>query len=138
MANTQIIYSDEFDTELQFAFSRSSGPGGQHVNKVNTKVELRFNINQSKLLDFLQKEILWKKLKNILTQDGDLLVISQKTRSQLKNKEIAIEKFYKLLNDALKPIKKRKPTKPSRSAKEKRLKDKKALSEKKSRRKLEE
>ena len=138
MANTQIIYSDEFDTELQFAFSRSSGPGGQHVNKVNTKVELRFNINQSKLLDVLQKEILWKKLKNILTQDGDLLVISQKTRSQLKNKEIAIEKFYKLLNDALKPIKKRKPTKPSRSAKEKRLKDKKALSEKKSRRKLEE
>ncbi len=138
MANTQIIYSDEFDTELQFAFSRSSGPGGQHVNKVNTKVELRFNINQSKLLDFLQKEILWKKLKNTLTQDGDLLVISQKTRSQLKNKEIAIEKFYKLLNDALKPIKKRKPTKPSKSAKEKRLKDKKALSEKKSRRKLEE
>ena len=138
MANTQIIYSDEFDNELQFAFSRSSGPGGQHVNKVNTKVELRFNVNQSKLLEVLQKAILCEKLKNTLTQDGDLVVISQKTRSQLKNKEIAIEKFYTLLNNALKPIKKRKPTKPSRSAKEKRLKDKKALSEKKSRRKREE
>lgn len=138
MANIQIIYSDEFDTELKFAFSRSSGPGGQHVNKVNTKVELRFNINQSKLLDLSQKEILREKLKNMLTQDGDLVVISQETRSQLKNKEIAKEKFYELINKALKPIKKRKPTKPSKSAREKRLKDKKALSDKKSRRKIEE
>ena len=138
MANIQIIYSDEFDTELKYAFNRSSGPGGQHVNKVNTKVELRFNINQSKLLDLSQKEILREKLKNMLTQDGDLVVISQETRSQLKNKEIAKEKFYVLINKALKPIKKRKPTKPSKSAREKRLKDKKALSDKKSRRKIEE
>jgi len=136
MDENQYIQTGVLDKELKFAFSRSSGPGGQHVNKVNTKVELRFNIDLSQVLDDEQKEILRDKLSTQISQDGDLIIISQATRSQLKNKDVAIDKFYLLINQALKPKKKRKPTKVSKAAIEKRLKEKKELAEKKSRRKL--
>jgi len=133
-----MILSGSLDHELSFSFSRSSGPGGQHVNKVNTKVELRFNVHSSTILDDRQKEILQEKLVNQISQDGELIIVAQATRSQLQNKQDAIEKFYALVNRALTPQKKRKATRITKAAKEKRLKDKKELSEKKSRRRFDE
>jgi len=126
-----MIIKDYLNHELSFTFSRSSGPGGQNVNKVNTKVTLRFSIADSHLLDEEQKVLLINKLENRINKDGDIVIISQSTRSQLQNREEAIQKFYDLLNEALKKKKKRKPTKPTRLSKEKRLKDKKIQSEKK-------
>lgn len=124
-----------FDSEIVFSASRSSGPGGQNVNKVNTKVELRFNIPNSNLLSDSEKEILLEKLKNKINKEGDLILVSQEERSQIKNKEKVLQKFYELINEALTPPKKRKPTKPSKARKEKRLEEKKITSEKKSQRK---
>ncbi len=122
--------------ELIFSSSRSSGPGGQHVNKVNTKVELRFNINNSSVLTDEQKLLINNKLKNKITIEGDLIIVSQRTRSQLKNKMEAIDKLIEMLSKALKPRKKRIPTKPTRTSKLKRLETKKRTSEiKQSRRK---
>jgi len=134
MATEQITYSHELDTELNYSFSRSSGPGGQNVNKVNTKVEIRFNISLSSLLSQEEKESLLLKLPNQINNDHELIIISQATRSQLKNKEDAKFKFYETINKALKPVKKRKAIRIPKSVKEKRLKDKKVVSEKKLRR----
>lgn len=122
-------------TELKFRTSRSSGPGGQSVNKVSTKVELLFDVWNSNILSEEKKEIITSKLKNRINTDGILYISSDETRSQLKNKELVIERFMNLLEDALKPIKKRKPTKPSKASKEKRLKTKKIKSDKKDLRK---
>ncbi len=134
MVRSQHIYSNELDSELNFSFSRSSGPGGQNVNKVNTKVELRFAIDRSSILEEIEKQILKIKLAKQLNSEGELIIVVQETRSQLKNKQKAVDKFYALINSALKPIKKRKATKVSRTAKEKRLKQKQVQAEKKSRR----
>lgn len=122
-------------SELKFRTSRSSGPGGQSVNKVSTKVELLFDVWNSNVLTIEQKEIISIKLKNRINSEGILQISSDETRSQLKNKEIVVERFYGLLEEALKPVKKRKPTKPSKSSKEKRLKTKKIKSDKKDLRK---
>jgi ribosome-associated protein len=123
-------------TELKFRTSRSSGPGGQSVNKVNTKVELLFNVWDSDVLSIIQKEIISKKLNNRINTDGILLMSSDETRSQLKNKELVVNRFLKLIFDALKPIKKRKATKRSKSSVEKRLRNKKYQSDKKKNRKI--
>ena len=136
MTSPQRIFTDELDNELNFSFSRSGGPGGQHVNKVNTKVELRFAIADSMILAEEEKAILLEKLAKQINQEGELIVIAQETRSQLKNKSKAIEKFYDIINKALKPKKKRKPTSVSKAAKEKRLKQKRELAEKKERRRF--
>jgi ribosome-associated protein len=122
----------DFSTELTFSASRSSGPGGQNVNKVNTRVELRFNIEASGLLNDDEKERVKAKLKNKINAQGELVVTAQRSRSQLQNKGAAVEKFYTMLEKALKPRKKRKPTKPSRASIEKRLTEKRIQSEKKS------
>ena len=137
MANpdTNKINRENFEPELLFSASRSSGPGGQHVNKVNTKIELRFHIPSSVLLSEEEKEILLQKLKNKINKDGELIIVSQENRSQLKNKEAAIEKFLDMLKKALTPTKKRKPSRPTRASLEKRLDKKKLVSEKKSQRK---
>ena len=103
-------------------FVRSSGPGGQNVNKVNTKVELRFNVLTSESLSSGDIEIICKRLKNRINSNGELILTAQNTRSQLSNKLIVTEQFFTLIEDALKPVKKRKPSKPSKSAIEKRLK----------------
>ena len=120
--------------ECMFSASRSSGPGGQNVNKVSTKIELRFNIPNSQVLTEMQKNILQQKLSGQLTNLGDLIIVSQSTRSQLKNKEEAIRKFSFLLNTSLAPVKKRKSTRPTLASRQKRLERKKHQSEKKQQR----
>ncbi len=131
-----ITNQDEFYKEFKFQTSRSSGPGGQHVNKVSSRVELRFNIEEdSQLLDESDKAIIYLKLASRINNENILSIVVQADRSQLKNKQLAIEKFFQLLNQAFTPIKKRKPTKPSLGAKEKRLKTKRIDAEKKIRRK---
>lgn len=128
----QLTHIPDLGSEFIFKTSRSSGPGGQHVNKVNTRVELRFDIRGSALLLNLQKERLLKKLGTKLTTEGILIVVSQAERSQLVNKELAEKKLYEILRRALKPAKKRKPTTPTRASVEKRLQSKKQQGEKKS------
>lgn len=119
----------DLSSELEFLTSRSSGPGGQNVNKVNSKVELRFDIPNSALLTDEQKEKLLARLVTKITTDGVLIVASQRDRSQLMNKEDATIKFYKLINAALKPVKRRKATLPTKSSIEKRLTYKRIKSE---------
>ena len=137
MANPDInkITFRNFEPELHFSSSRSSGPGGQHVNKVNTRIELRFHIPDSELLSDEEKEILLHKLKNKINKDGELIIVSQEDRSQFKNKETAVEKFIKLLKEALTPVKKRRATRPTRASNKRRLVGKKLTSEKKTQRK---
>lgn len=130
-----IIDKIALKTELKFRTSRSSGPGGQSVNKVSTKVELLFDVRASNILSSEQIEIINEKISNRINSEGILQISSDETRSQLKNKEIVIDRFFHLLEVALKPVKKRKPTKPSKSSKEKRLKTKKIKSDKKDLRK---
>jgi len=125
----------DFSGELHFSASRSSGPGGQNVNKVNTKVELRFHVASSTLLSDEEKILLLEKLAKKINSDSELILVSQTERSQIKNKEKVIEKFYSLLIRALTPRKKRKPTKPSQASKEERLEEKRKQAEKKERRK---
>ena len=124
-----------FEDEFVFQASRSSGPGGQNVNKVSSKVELRFNIASSALLADDEKIIIGEKLINKINKLGELVLIAQTDRSQLKNKEKVIEKFYLLLEKALTPQKKRFKTKPTKASVEKRLVSKKAQSMIKSARK---
>ncbi|MDZ7740417.1 MAG: alternative ribosome rescue aminoacyl-tRNA hydrolase ArfB [Bacteroidota bacterium] len=125
----------DFTPELHFTTSRSSGPGGQHVNKTETRVELRFNVPASEVLSDKEKSTLLDKLANKINREGDLIITSQEHKSQLQNKEECIEKFYQLLSEALKHRKKRKKTRPSKAAREKRLKEKKIQAEKKEQRK---
>jgi ribosome-associated protein len=121
----------DFSTEIVFNTSRSSGSGGQNINKVETKVELRFDFNASVLLDDAEKVKIKEKLKNQINQENELLVVCQESRSQLKNKELALKKFKELLTSALTVQKKRKPTKPTLEKIEKRLKTKRINAEKK-------
>jgi len=130
-----MLNNRDFSCELHFSASRSSGPGGQNVNKVNTKVELRFHVASSTLLSDEEKILLIEKLLKKINSEGELILVSQTERSQMKNKEKVIEKFYSLLTRALTPRKKRKPTKPSQASKEERLEEKRKQAEKKERRK---
>ena len=111
----------DFQSEFQFSASRSGGPGGQNVNKVSSKVELRFSVLNSNLLDDSEKQIIQEKLGSRISNNGELIMISQSERSQLKNKEKVIERFYLLLNKALTPKKPRRRTSPTLGSKERRL-----------------
>lgn len=129
------IKNGDFITELQFQTARSSGPGGQNVNKVETKVQLKFDINNSLILSEEEKLTLLQKASNKVDQEGFIHLSSQEKRSQIQNKELVIRKFYDLLRTAFHKKKIRKATKPSKGAIEDRLKSKKAQAEKKANRK---
>lgn len=126
----------DLTTELSYTFSRSGGKGGQHANKVETKVALRFDIPHSQLLNERQKSVIQERLDTYISQEGVLQLMCDETRSQLRNKEIVTQRFFHLLKTALTPRKKRKRTWVPRSAKEKRLKYKKMRSEKKKNRRV--
>ena len=129
-----VISVRDFSKEFNFTASRSSGPGGQNVNKVSSKVELRFDVMHSAVLSEEEKEILLIRLRNKINSEGFLILVSQSERSQLKNKGKVIDKFCLLVEYALTPVKKRKPVRKSVASKEKRLEEKKIMSEKKERR----
>ncbi|TDT46193.1 ribosome-associated protein [Maribacter spongiicola] len=118
-------------TELQFKAIRSSGPGGQHANKVSSKVELSFHIEASAGLTERQKKRVLLKLGNKLSKEGLLILQCDESRSQHKNKELVIKRFLKLLEKSLVVPKARKKSRPTRSSIEKRLKGKKIASLKK-------
>jgi len=125
-------------TEIIFKASRSSGPGGQNVNKLNTKISAEIDIPNCGFLKAEQKTIVLKKLANRLTKDNRLIVESQKFRSQKANRDSAVEKLTDIIENALKRPKTRRPTRPTRTAVEKRLKSKKMKSQlKQQRRKIE-
>lgn len=102
--------------ELKFKATRSSGAGGQHVNKVSSKIELSFDILASKELSEKQKELLYKNLVTRLSKEKILLLTSDENRSQHRNKEIAIKRFLALLKKGLTKPKVRKATKPSKAS----------------------
>jgi ribosome-associated protein len=115
-------------SELIFSASRSSGPGGQNVNKVNTKVELRFNVARSPFLSEGERIKVLTVLKNKINSDGELLIISQSERTQLMNKKKAEEKFYKLLASVLTEKRERRSTSPTNASNAERLDKKKIRS----------
>ena len=131
MTTTPIITSAELIPELAFSTTRSSGPGGQNVNKVNSKVILRWRIRNSAIIHDELKELLLKKLSPYITQDGELLLTSQESRSQFDNKETVMAKLDALLIKALTKPKVRKATRPTKSSKVKRVDNKKRHAEKK-------
>lgn len=114
---------------MQFKAVRSSGAGGQNVNKVSSKVVLNFDLNNSQALSEEERELLLDKLDNKLTKEKILILNCDEDRSQLKNKEIVTKRFLLIIEGALKVQKKRKPTKIPRSVIEKRLKEKRSQSE---------
>lgn len=122
--------------EIRFITSRSSGPGGQHVNTTDTRVTLLFNVEKSRSLSELQKVAVKGKLRRRIDKRGVLRVTSQKFRSQKSNKDSAIERFIELMRWALKPVTKRKPTAVPKSAKRRRLDRKKRRGERKRDRKM--
>lgn len=121
--------------ELRFKAIRSSGSGGQHVNKTSSKVELSFNLKESLALNEMQKNRLKTKLKNRLNSEGVLILQCGESRSQHKNKSLVIARFLDLISNHLKVPKRRKPTKIPKSAIQKRLRNKRSQSEKKINRK---
>lgn len=123
--------SKDISKELTFRFTKSSGPGGQNVNKVNTRVEVVFNIAHSNVLNSYEKFLVNQKLSGRINKNGDLSVACESERSQLRNKENAIQKIVALIQKSLKKDKKRLPTKPTFSSRKKRLDKKKQLSSKK-------
>lgn len=125
-----------FVHELSYKTSRSSGSGGQNVNKVETSVTVLWKVEDSTVFTDLEKERILLKLKNKINAEGILQTTVSESRTQLQNKKIATEKIQELVNKSLIVPKKRIATKPSRAKAEKRLESKKKLSEKKENRKF--
>jgi ribosome-associated protein len=120
--------------ELSFRFSRSSGPGGQHVQKSDTRVELLFDVANSPSLTAEQQTRILERLAGYIDSEGVLHLVCQSERSQLRNREEVVERFQAMLRQALKRRKRRKPTRPSAAEKEKRLRQKRQRGEVKRRR----
>ncbi len=125
-----------FTTELTYKTSRSSGAGGQNVNKVETSVTVMWKVEESQFFNEEEKKVIQSKLKNRINQEGTLQLTVSESRTQLKNKKAATEKILEIVNKSLIKPKPRKATKPSRSKIEKRIKQKKEHSEKKENRKF--
>ncbi|MBF6611473.1 MAG: aminoacyl-tRNA hydrolase, partial [Chryseobacterium sp.] len=123
-------------TELTYKTSRSSGAGGQNVNKVETSVTVMWKVEESQFFNEEEKKLIQSKLKNRINQEGTLQLTVSESRTQLKNKKAATEKILEIVNKSLIKPKPRKATKPSRSKIEKRIKQKKEHSEKKENRKF--
>lgn len=122
--------------ELVFKATRSQGPGGQNVNKVNTRIELRFNIASSLALTNREKELLTRFFGIRISESGELILVSQSSRSQLANKEDAVKRFFQLVGKGLIPPKRRKATRPTKASVARRLEQKRQRSETKSLRNL--
>lgn len=118
---------NRLDTEIYFKTSRSQGSGGQNVNKVESRVELYFNVTTSALLSETEKQLIMSRLSTRINNIGVLRLTASKDRSQLMNKRAVIEKFYNLIEDALTIDPERKSTKPTYSSKIRILKTKKAI-----------
>ncbi len=125
-----------FATELTYKTSRSSGSGGQNVNKVETSVTVMWNVGESGFFSEEEKELITKKLKNRINSEGILQFTVSESRTQFQNKKIATEKILELVNKSLIKPKPRKATKPSKAQIEKRIKQKKQNSEKKENRRF--
>jgi len=116
-------------SELRFRFARSSGPGGQHVNRSATQVELLFDVANSPSLNETQRQRVLRKLRSRIDKEGTLHLVSQETRSQLRNREEVVDRFQVLVREALHVPKRRRPTRPTRAARERRLEEKRRRSE---------
>ena len=125
------LQKKQFEPELLLSASRSSGPGGQNVNKVNTRVELRFSVKNTGLFTDEEKELIYNKLKTRINTDGELIFTSQAARTQLDNREKVIQKFFEMVEKALTLRKKRIKSTPTIASKEKRLDAKKNTGQKK-------
>jgi len=114
--------------ELSFSASRGGGPGGQHVNKVASRITLRFDVANSPSLSDDQRRTLLEKLSSRLTRDGVLLLSSHESRSQVANREEVVRRFAQLLREGLLRPKRRRPTRPTRGSRERRIESKKRRS----------
>ncbi len=123
------------EDEIELNFVRSSGSGGQNVNKVSSKVQLKWNVDNSSLFSDYQKNKIKEFLKNKINKEGFLILEAEEYREQSKNRQEVLKKFTELIQQSLKEQKYRKKTKPTRSSQEKRIKAKKEISQKKQSRK---
>lgn len=125
------IRNRDFSSELRFKGIRSSGKGGQNVNKVETAVELRWNLRDSVLLGEVERQRLFQRLARKVSGDGWLVLKVQTARTQAENRALACERFYTLISEALKPRKKRRPTRVPERVKAARREEKQKQSQKK-------
>lgn len=120
----QQIMARGIEQHLLLTATRSAGPGGQNVNKVSSRIEARLNLNTCPIFSEAEKAILRQKLASRITLEGEMIITSQIHRSQLMNKEEAINRLCQLIAMALTPVKPRKATRPTKSSVERRLKSK--------------